>query len=411
MSSEPVSIIPCGCEREAQIVEELRFGIVAVDRRGVVVLWNEVAESLFGIAKRSTLGQTFRSLPLPWEWSIVEPYLSAVTTTLEPVRSQDISYVRGDGARGLLGLTLTPLRDINGARDGFVLTAADVSQRRELEHQLQEANKLEAVGRLAAGVAHEINTPVQFIGDNLRFIEDAFRDVHELLEAYRTFVSKMESSPEAQTPLRLLSEATERLEVDYLLEEIPNSVAQSLDGVERVAEIVRAMKEFSHPAGERTQSDLNRALKQTSIVTRNEWKYVADLVLDLDTSAPLVCCHLGELSQAFVNLIVNAAHAINDRYGTDSGNDRGEIRLTTRAVGSDAIEIEVGDTGAGMADEVRRRCFEQFFTTKEVGKGTGQGLAQVHRAVSGHGGTVRVESQLGEGTRFIIHLPVGDGSD
>ena len=201
---------------------------------------------------------------------------------------------------------------------------------------------------------------------------------------------------------KLLGEA----DFDYLKEEIPRALNQSLEGVDRVAKIVRAMKEFSHPAREKTATDLNRAIQSTITVASNEWKYVAELDMDLDANLPAVHCSPAEFNQVVLNIVVNAAHAISDVVG-DGGKGKGKIRVKTRPDGEWAV-IEISDTGAGMPPHVQQRIFEPFFTTKEVGKGTGQGLAIAHNViVDKHGGTIKVTSAPGKGTTFIIRLPIG----
>ena len=269
-----------------------------------------------------------------------------------------------------------------------------LEERDRLEDNLRQAQKLEAIGQLAAGIAHEINTPTQYVGDNLRFLKESFGELDSLLGQLVEF---------GGGPARAaLSEA----DFDYLKEEIPRALNQSLEGVDRVAKIVRAMKEFSHPAREKTATDLNRAIQSTITVASNEWKYVADIEMDLDANMPSVHCSPAEFNQVVLNIVVNAAHAISDVVG-DGGKGKGKIRVKTRPEGEWAV-IEISDTGAGMPAHVQQRIFEPFFTTKEVGKGTGQGLAIAHNViVDKHGGTIKVSSAPGKGTTFTIRLPIG----
>jgi PAS domain S-box-containing protein len=269
-----------------------------------------------------------------------------------------------------------------------------LEERDRLEDNLRQAQKLEAIGQLAAGIAHEINTPTQYVGDNLRFLKESFGELDSLLGQ----LVDLGGNPARAA----LSEA----DFDYLKEEIPRALNQSLEGVDRVAKIVRAMKEFSHPAREKTATDLNRAIQSTITVASNEWKYVAEVEMDLDANMPSVHCSPAEFNQVVLNMVVNAAHAIADVVG-DGGKGKGKIRVKTRAEGDWAV-IEISDTGAGMPAHVQQRIFEPFFTTKEVGKGTGQGLAIAHNViVDKHGGTIKVSSAPGKGTTFTIRLPIG----
>jgi PAS domain S-box-containing protein len=294
-----------------------------------------------------------------------------------------------------------PLYDAAQAVAGWEGCITDISilrqtleERDRLEDNLRQAQKLEAIGQLAAGIAHEINTPTQYVGDNLRFLKESFGELDSLL----TQLVDVGGEPAG----KLLGDA----DFDYLKEEIPRALNQSLEGVDRVAKIVRAMKEFSHPAREKTATDLNRAIQSTITVASNEWKYVAEVEMDLDNNLPSVHCSPAEFNQVVLNMVVNAAHAIADVVG-DGGKGKGKIRVKTRPEGEWAI-VEISDTGAGMPAHVQQRIFEPFFTTKEVGKGTGQGLAIAHNViVDKHGGTIKVASAPGKGTTFTIRLPIG----
>lgn len=263
----------------------------------------------------------------------------------------------------------------------------------ETQAQLLQAQKLEAIGQLAAGVAHEINTPVQYVADNTSFVGESF-DV--LLTALDHLTAVARLADEAAVEAHL-----DELDFEFLRDEIPAAIDASREGLARVSEIVRAMKDFAHPGSEMGNTDLNRAITSTATVSRNEWRYVAELHLDLDESLPPVCCHEGQLKQVVLNLIVNAAHAIGD----DTGEGANLITVSTSHDDGHVV-IAVGDTGCGMTDEVAARVFDPFFTTKEVGRGTGQGLAMVHRIVAAHRGTIRVESAVGVGTTFVLRIPI-----
>ena len=299
-------------------------------------------------------------------------------------------------------VSISPILNDDGQLSAFVVVKRDISAKLEMEQQLLRGQKLEAVGQLAAGIAHEINTPTQYVGDNIRFLKESFGDINTLLA---TLKALSESAVNGAIPSADISTALEDADTDYLLTEIPRAVDQSLEGVDRVANIVRAMKDFSHPATERTPLDINRAMASTATVASNEWKYVAELVTDFDPDLPQVPVMPGDFNQVILNMIVNAAHAIGDVVG-DGANGRGTITLSTRRL-DDWARICISDTGCGMTPEVAARIFDPFFTTKGVGKGTGQGLAITHNViVEKHGGTINVESKPGTGTTFIIRLPL-----
>jgi signal transduction histidine kinase len=295
---------------------------------------------------------------------------------------------------------LTPLQ----GRGGFLLLGSDRTERHELEAQLAQAQKLESLGQLAAGVAHELNTPIQFVGDNVRFLDGAFADLRGLVGAYQQLHEAAVAGTCSPALLAEVGRQEAAADMAYLVEEIPKAIAQTLDGVGRVAGIVRALKEFAHPDGKhRVEADVNDLLQSTLTVARNEFKYVADLDLDLGP-LPRISCQPGQLGQVFLNLIVNAADAIGEVVaGT---RQRGRLGVRTRADG-DAVEVAVSDTGPGIPEAIRTRVFDPFFTTKPPGKGTGQGLAIARSVVvHKHGGSLTFETEVGRGTTFVVRLPV-----
>jgi signal transduction histidine kinase len=281
----------------------------------------------------------------------------------------------------------------------------DNTNRRILESQLAQAQKLESIGNLAAGIAHEINTPIQYVGDNSRFLQDAFNDLSKLIKVCKEIVEEPEKTGDAQAIVERLKDIIDEADAEYLIEEIPTAIKQSLEGVDRVAHIVRAMKEFSHPGNEElTAIDLNRAIDSTVTVARNEWKYVADVESIFEEDMPPVPCYPGAFNQVILNILINAAHAVGDVVaGTGV---KGTIKISTKQVNRFA-EIRISDSGTGIPQEILGRIFNPFFTTKPVGRGTGQGLAISHTViVEKHHGTIDVETKIGAGTTFIIRLPL-----
>jgi signal transduction histidine kinase/HAMP domain-containing protein len=280
----------------------------------------------------------------------------------------------------------------------------DITEMRRLGREHAAAQKLESVGRLAAGVAHEINTPVQFVSDNVQFVRTSMADLASVISAYRQLGQAVNSGEDIGAAARLAVDAEKKADLDYILENVPLAVESSIDGLGRIATIVRSMKEFAHPdQAQKTFADLNHALRSTLVIAHNEYKYIADIDTQFG-DLPLVQCHLGEINQVILNLLVNASHAIADAIKQSPG--RGKLTVSTRLDG-DVVEISVADTGTGIPEGIRDRIFDPFFTTKEFGKGTGQGLALAHSAiVVKHGGTLRFETECGKGTTFFIRLPV-----
>jgi NO-binding membrane sensor protein with MHYT domain/nitrogen-specific signal transduction histidine kinase len=280
----------------------------------------------------------------------------------------------------------------------------DITEMRRLGRELAAAQKLESVGRLAAGVAHEINTPVQFVSDNVEFVRTSLTDLAVVIQAYRDFKDATQTGGDMLAALRRVEDAETAADLDYILQNAPAALDSSIEGLGRIATIVRSLKEFAHPdQAKKALADLNQAIRSTLVVAHNEYKFIAELHTDLG-DLPLVPCFLGEINQVVLNLLVNASHAISDVV--KDSRKFGKIEVRTRLDGNE-VEISISDTGAGIPEAARGKIFDPFFTTKEVGKGTGQGLAIARSVIVGkHGGTLRFETECGKGTTVFIRLPV-----
>lgn len=290
-------------------------------------------------------------------------------------------------------------REIRAANE---VLQAEIVERKLLENQLVQAQKLESIGQLAAGIAHEINTPIQYIGDSVEFLHSAVMSIDEVLGQYRLLHTASETG-DASVMLARARSAEEAADFEFLRTEIPRAFERTFDGIARVAKIVRAMKEFSFPdAREHSYANINHALENTLVVARNEYKLVASVETQFG-EIPEVKCNVGELNQVFLNLIVNAAHAVQQ-----SGKDvtTGVIAIRTSEVDG-MLEVAVRDNGCGIAPEHLNKVFDPFFTTKEVGRGTGQGLSIARAAVvTRHGGTLSFETEVGRGTTFFVRVPI-----
>jgi signal transduction histidine kinase len=298
------------------------------------------------------------------------------------------------------------VRDAGGTILWVDGTISDITDVKRMESELRVASRLEAVGQLAAGIAHEINTPIQFVGDGIRFLSTSFEQLDALVAEYRRLsIEAAAGRLDAPAVAAQIEHAAQEADLDYMRERVPAAIERTLDGASRVATIVAAMRDFGRPGqAQHEPADLNAALESTLVVAQNEFKYVADLDVDLGR-LPTVVCSVSELNQVFLNLVVNAAHAIADVVKHRGG--RGTITIRMYREDADTVVVMVSDTGGGIPEAIRDRVFDPFFTTKEVGHGTGQGLALARTAiVDRHGGTISFETRPGEGTTFFVRLPI-----
>ncbi|WP_449242053.1 sensor histidine kinase [Desulfovibrio sp.] len=365
-----------------------------------ILEWSAGAGRLFGFSAAQVLGRPFPE--------VLEPLLGAAGGRDGLPREggllhEETPMLRQDAPPVLLLRSVFP-SEIGGTRV-LALFFYDVSARRNRERLMGIAQRLESIGRLASGIAHEINTPIHYIGDNMRFLEQSFAGMDGVLRLFLSCLEQVRRGADPTTHLERIEAAIRAADLDFLETEIPLAISQSMEGVERVAAIVRGMKKFAHPEQEeRRHVDVNQALRDALLVARNEWKYVADLATDFDEGLPLVSCLAGDLNQVFLNIIVNAAQAVEETVRGRGG--KGRITVSTRRDGG-WVEIRVADTGPGIPAASQGRVFDPFFTTKEVGRGTGQGLAIAHSiVVDKHGGTISFTTEEGRGTCFIVRLPL-----
>lgn len=381
--------------------------LIGLDAEGNILRWNTTAAKVFGLTSEQVLNRDINNCGIQWAHPDMPAEISRWLTTETSYRSEGIGYQSGKEAR-FVGLHVQRVSEATEIKLRYIVTGADITARRQLEEQLRQAQKLEAIGQLSAGVAHEINTPMQFIGDNAKFLQESWPGIAQLLELGRKIRRLSINGNVPSEMWTSLDQCCEKTDLDYLLTEVPSAIEQSLEGIQRVASIVRAMKEFSHPGSEDKRAiDLNHTIETTVTVAKGEWKYVADVITNFDRSLPPVLCHAGEINQVILNLLVNAVHAIA-ALKKDGASAKGKIILKTRRDG-DWAEISITDTGGGIPPEIHSRIFEPFFTTKPVGQGTGQGLALVHSVVvKRHHGQIRFETTEGRGTTFFVRIPFGE---
>ncbi len=393
--------------RLAAIVESSADAIISLNTNAEIATWNARAEQLYGYTATEAIGRHAPTL-LSREPDERQQLLGRGADGV--LRDIEVTDIGKDGTPVEVSGTSAPIIDSDGRVTGISLILRDISERKQLEaeHERMElelriSQRLEAVGQLAAGIAHEINTPIQFIGDSAHFLRNSVGNLEQLIERYRAIIDTADvlEQAELREQVRVAEDAAD---LEYLRERVPAAFARMINGVERVASIVKAMKTFGRVSDSEQQApaDLNEAIHTTLVVARNEYKYVADVETIL-ADLPPVICNVGDLNQVFLNLIVNAAHAIEDARGHTE--QLGKITIRTEAIDGIAI-ISVTDTGCGIPDELCTRVFDPFFTTKEVGRGTGQGLSLARSIIERHAGSLTLASKVGHGTTFTIKIPI-----
>jgi PAS domain S-box-containing protein len=384
------------------VVEQCASGIL-IQRDERLVYANRAALDSLGVRSIDDIrGGLLSELFEPKSFATLGPSLRKVTPEDDQLFMGELKLRRLDGH--LIDAEVYHV-SIPGPDGGTtMLNFRDVTMLKRMEMELQQAQKLESVGRLAAGIAHEINTPIQFIGDSAYYVGTALTELLELLERSRAELRRLAESAGDAAALARLAEEETAVDLDYARTQAPRAVERIVDGVSRVSRIVSAMKCFSHPGSDHASPvDINKLLSDTLVVAGHELKAVGELSTDLG-DLPSLDGYAGDLNQAFLNLVVNAAHAIGDRPPDSTAP--GRLTVSTRAE-EDCVVIRIADNGCGMSPEVQARVFEPFFTTKEVGRGTGQGLSVVHASiVQKHRGTVEFESAPGVGTTFVVRLPL-----
>lgn len=394
-----------------QLISSLPTILIGLSKENKIVLWNSIAEKVFNRVEADVMGLPLNQCDIDWDWDKIASAIAKSQVASQPIRVDDIRFQKPDGEERYLGMTINYLDGDNDSILGSTIIGADITDRIKMETRLQQSQKMEALGQLAAGIAHEINTPTQFVGDNTRFFQDAFEDLITTIRDYENLIEKAKSRDLTKEILAQAEDSIKEIELDYLAEEIPIALEQTLKGVERITKIVQAMKIFAHPGmAVKEPTDINKEIEKTITITRNEWKYVAEMKTDFDSDLLYVPCFRAELNQVILNMIVNAAHAIAEANG-DKSSQQGVIHIRTSHKDNWA-EIRISDNGAGIPEKIRHKIFDLFFTTKGPGQGSGQGLAISHSViVEKHKGTLDLESQEGKGTTFIIRLPLGSESE
>lgn len=379
------------------ILDTVADAIITIDKNGMVLSFNRSAEAIFGYNASEIVGQNISRLMDETigrqHDGFIERYINSREQKIIGQR-REVEAKRRDGS--VFPALLRVNEMIIDNELFFTGVIEDISQTKNLQTQLDQSQRLEAIGQLASGIAHEINTPVQYIGDNLSSLRENLNDIKAF------YANLLESNDDAAQ--HAIRELADQHDLDFILDDSPKAIQDALEGVERVSEIVKAMKTFSHvsPTQSKQTVNLHDAINSALTISRNTYKYIAEVETDFSPDVGLIECYASELNQVFLNLIINAAHAIEEK-----NTGKGLIRIQTRKTSAESVEILISDNGAGIPPDIQDKVFNLFFTTKEVGKGTGQGLSLAHNIiVKKHGGNLFFTSQPNVGTTFHIRLPL-----
>jgi len=376
---------------------------IAVDSNGKIFQWNKPAEKFFGIPFAKAVKKQFTGVLKDY---ISENNLNEITEMgLNRDQSSKMIEFSVDGKSGgrgvrVLASSISPIRDSAGRTLGFLLLAEDITNRKEEEMLGNLSKKLESLGLMASSIAHEIKTPLQYIGHNAQFVSDSFNEVTQFYKIINDTSVELEKKHNKEIPGKI-QEYIENHDMEFIMEEIPKASEHIISGVTRVSDIIRSMNEFSHPGkGIKDKADINQLLKSTLVMIQSKIKKNADIQLTLSEDIPRIPCYAGELNQVFMNILINALDAIIE------SKQWGSIKISTHVEGTEVV-IAISDTGCGISIQDQEHIFNPFFTTKEVGKGTGQGLSLAHNVIiEKHKGKLNFASQPGKGTTFFIYLPI-----
>lgn len=385
------------------LLSSIKSILIGVSITDTVTHWNETAELTFGLKANEIIGKKLTELNLSWEWIKIYEGIMDTVINQKAVYMPDIMYINQQQEKRFLGISINPIMENKKVTTGFLIYGRDITEKKTMEMELLQSQKLKSIGELASGIAHEINTPTQYVNDNMHFFKDTYSNISEILSLNLQLLES-NNKPDEEFVKKLKDKLVE-YDVKYLQDEIPLAIDQSLEGLGHISRIVKSMKSFAHPAVEqKVFTDINKSLQDTITITKNEWKYVATIETNFDEKNSQVYCYPAEIHQVFLNIIINAAHAIDDAI-KNGKYKKGKINISTK-MQENFFEIIISDNATGIPEEITDKIFDPFFTTKEVGKGTGQGLAISYSIIAKkHKGKLLVNSTPKEGSDFIIHLP------
>jgi PAS domain S-box-containing protein len=388
-----------------QAVEQTADSVVITDTEGKIEYVNSKFIEVTGYSFEEAIGQQPRILKSGHTSAKEYGNLWKTIKSGKPWKGQ-FKNINKEGNAFWEQATISPIKDKKGKITNFLAIKVDITKKLLQENQNSLSQKMESIGHMAAGIAHEINTPMQYVGDNANFLADSYSAMTSVFFDFNAYLE--DGNAYSNDEIReFYQNKKEEMDLEFIFEEVPEALKQTKIGIDHITKIVRAMKDFAHPGSkEKVYFNLHSGIQNTAAISKNEWKYVAEIEFDFDDKSSEILCLQDELNQVFLNMFVNSAHSIADKNAIEKSDTLGKITIKTDK-NDKTVLITISDTGNGISKENIKKIFDPFFTTKDVGKGTGQGLAIAHDIiVNKHGGTITVDSEIGVGSVFIIELPI-----
>ena len=390
-----------------QLAESALDAIIMLDPQGKIEFWNPAASKIFGYTSEQAKNLAIEQW-LPSDQQ-ANPILDYVGNSNSPLTGTllELNAIRQSGERFPVEAAISSVTLDRGWH--VICLIRDITQRKIIEAEREQLalqrtqhHKMTALAQLADGIAHEINTPIQTINNNLTFIEEAHQDTHDLISTYLALTAAIDSKSDLSTKLDACNAKREEIDVDYLNEEVTTTIQQCRQGTEQVSRIVRSMRIFTSDNSAHEPTDLNKLIRDIVDISRYQWEQIAELQTDLDETLPLVTCSPSEMHQALINILMNAVQALEE----SSKQNRGKITVSSQQ-DSEYVQVAISDNGDGIPESAQEQIFNPFFTTRDVGKGTGQGLTLSHDiVVRKHNGKLDFNTEAGVGTTFCLQLPL-----
>ena len=390
-------------KQNRMLIESMRDGLWMLDRNGILTFVNNSLCQMLGYSREELIGQNVHKFHEKESKEETEKRIKRRKQGIS--ESYEMNYHNKEGKIIPTIVSAKPIFDSTGQFEGCIAVITDISgikqaeqERKIIESQLRQSEKMASIGQLAAGVAHEINNPAGFVSSNLNTLSIYFKDYNKLINEYHNLLNQLMQNEQITgyaDQIQNIKAMEDSMDIDFLVDDISNLIQESREGTDRIKKIVQDLKDFAHPGEDKPKyADINKCIESTLNIVWNEIKYKAQVIKDFST-LPEIMCYPQQLNQVFANLFINAAQAIEEE---------GEIKVKTSSNNGN-IEVIISDTGTGISKENISKVFDPFFTTKEVGKGTGLGLNVAYNIIKKHKGEIKVTSKEGHGTSFAIVFP------